>query len=92
MSRKLKLVLYAVCLVGVFVLGAVDDARLPRGNESQRNRVQRLERAAVSDNTNAVEKTTTTDTNLVAGCSRYQYHDYGDERHRHERRRRRAQG
>jgi TolA-binding protein len=65
MSRKLKLVLYAVCLVGVFVLGPATRRAYREATKASENRVQRLERAALTDNTNVVENTNTTDTNLA---------------------------
>jgi TolA-binding protein len=68
MSRKLKLILYAVCLVGVFVLGPLTLRAYREATKASEHRVQRLERAAVNENTNAVESTNTTDTNVVAAA------------------------
>jgi TolA-binding protein len=66
MSRKLKLVLYAVCLVGVFVLGPLTMRAYREATKASENRVQKLEHAAATDNTNLVENTNIIDTNLAA--------------------------
>src|SRR5215213_7588140 len=62
MSRKLKLVLYAVCLVGVFVLGPLTTRAYREATKASEHRVQRLERAALTDNTNVA------DTNVIAAA------------------------
>jgi len=68
MSRKLKLVLYAVCLVGVFVLGPLTMRAYREATKASEHRVQRLERAALTDNTNVVENTNIADTNVIAAA------------------------
>jgi TolA-binding protein len=74
MSRKLKLVLYAVCIVGVIVLGSLtlrSYREASRSSELRKERIAQLEsaeptNAAVLTNAAAEVTNAVTDTNLLA--------------------------
>ena len=76
MSRKLKLVLYAVCIVGVVVLGSLTLRSFREANRSSERRNERIAQLESTDPTNAASLTNAvaeitnavTDTNLAANA------------------------
>ena len=66
MSRKLKLVLYAVCLVAVIILGSITVSSYHQATKASEHRAATLARVT-ADETNTTEVTNTTEiTNLIA--------------------------
>src|SRR5690348_16576810 len=67
MSRKLKLILYAVCILGVFILGAMTLSGYHQATKASERRAEKLSRDAADDtNTTEITNTTAEVTNLTA--------------------------